>query len=504
MYTYLKKNYLYIIFIILFSIINIYSIISTLNANNITYNNKLLALIILISYFIMIVFIIFLNKFNKIKEEKLFLYLAIPIGLIYMVLIPVGLVPDEHTHFARAYEISEFHLVSDINTNGVGGRELPIEVNNNLMSEQSRDYKQYISNLTAKNSGKEDFISFTNTSLYSFICYLPQSIGILFGRIFQLPTLIDAYLGRVFNFALFILLIYLSIKLIPFMKKEILLLALLPMTMQEGISLSPDAMTIGCSFLLLSYVLYLKNDKEKKITNKEFALLSIISIVLSLCKIVYLPICLLLFLIPKEKFNSKKDKIIKIVGLAIFVIIINLIWIKVASRFLEYDIRPGVNTSDQITFILHYPIEYIKVMGSTTLHFGRYFVFSALGTNLELLDLLIAKKYLLINIIFTILLLFVDKNVKLEKKNKLMFVFISLSTILLIYTSIYLQWNPVGNSIIEGLQGRYFMPLLPLILLLFAGIKYNEKIASQINKYLYTFILFQSFYVLTIILFNNL
>ena len=42
------------------------------------------------------------------------------------------------------------------------------------------------------------------------------------------------------------------------------------------------------------------NSKEELITKKQISLLGAVCIIISQCKIVYLPVCLLVFLIPKE------------------------------------------------------------------------------------------------------------------------------------------------------------------------------------------------------------
>ena len=47
-----------------------------------------------------------------------------------------------------------------------------------------------------------------------------------------------------------------------------------------------------------------------------------------------------------------------------------------------------------------------------------------------------------------------------------------------IVTTIYIVWNPVGADGIEGVQGRYFIPFGPLLLLLF----YNRKIPPVVEK----------------------
>ena len=38
--------------------------------------------------------------------------------------------------------------------------------------------------------------------------------------------------------------------------------------------------------------------------------------------------------------------------------------------------------------------------------------------------------------------------------------FIFTGTILLIFSALYAQWTPVGNDVVKGVQGRYFIPLL--------------------------------------------
>ena len=39
-----------------------------------------------------------------------------------------------------------------------------------------------------------------------------------------------------------------------------------------------------------------------------------------------------------------------------------------------------------------------------------------------------------------------------------------LGTIGLMFTSLYMQWTSVGAQVIDGIQGRYFIPLLYLLL----------------------------------------
>ena len=70
----------------------------------------------------------------------------------------------------------------------------------------------------------------------------------------------------------------------------------------------------------------------------------------------------------------------------------------------------------------------------------------------------------------------------------------------------YIQWTKVGENIIDGVQGRYFLPLALLIPLAFSSVKKPQKSTSQSpstnnhSTYLYSFIVFESIYAITTII----
>jgi hypothetical protein len=48
----------------------------------------------------------------KVQPDKLFLFLAVPFGLIFLLLSAPFQAPDEFVHFYRAYDVSEGHFAS--------------------------------------------------------------------------------------------------------------------------------------------------------------------------------------------------------------------------------------------------------------------------------------------------------------------------------------------------------------------------------------------------------
>lgn len=83
---------------------------------------------------------------------------------------------------------------------------------------------------------------------------------------------------------------------------------------------------------------------------------------------------------------------------------------------------------------------------------------------------------------------------------------IILAITFLIFTSLYIQWTSLGDSIISGVQGRYFLPILPLVSVLIANTvkiksKYNEK---NLVKVLGIFLLIVYVYVFLIVGTDNM
>ena len=281
---------------------------------------------------------------------------------------------------------------------------------------------------------------------------------------------------------------YFSIKYIPYKKHLVLFVSFLPITLQEAASLSPDALAISLSIFYISYILKIRND-NKMIQNKQMFILLIISILLSLCKIVYLPLCLLLLLIPKKLYNSKKKFIIYnliVIGIST---ILNLVWLKYTSRYLVAFSQS--NSSEQLKYILTNPIFYFLTIINTLDTYLLNWLLDIGGRALGLFKIKTSILTVLPTLYIMVKLIVGEKNDKNNEYNIIEIVFILimiLSIIMLIFTSLYLQWTPLKSNIIEGIQGRYFIPLIIPISYIFIK-KEKEK---SINANLIMFIIFSN------------
>lgn len=495
----LRKNYLYyMVFIILF-FLNLAYFLKAYSATN--YNKNFLIVIVGSCIIEIVLFILYnLMERKKISIEKKFLFIVSIIGTFYLLALPIGTAPDEYAHFTRSYEISMGHMISDKDSDGKGGRKLPVVIKKVFKFDlHESKYNDMIDLFKIKNTNNKKFLKFGGASLYSPICYIPQILGILVGRLLHLPMIFIVYLTRLFNFICFMTIIYFSIKYIPINKKILCLIVTLPMTMQSAVSCQPDALTNAISFAIISFTLY-KIHNKSILTKKENILMCVLAIIMSMCKIVYVPICLVLYLLPQSCFKTKKSKYLRITLLGVIIIAINLIWLFISSSYLA-ESRPGVDANSQLRFILLNPIRYCNTLFNTWNDFGMIYIFTSLGMYLGALNIGVSQFYLFIYLLFMLYITITEKKEKAFSNYKVkgISLFISIICILLIFTSLYIQYNEVGSNLIIGVQGRYFIPLF----MLFPLILQSDKIVSKyknLDRYCFIFIIMINIYAISSII----
>ena len=433
-------------------------------------NSKLIffviAVIILVVYAIFIS--IYLRYKKDIKVEKIFLYTVPVICLFYIIAMPTFKNHDELYHWYRSYEVSIGKFMEGIDGDTLG-TIMPESVGKAATDDwQSITYGKVKENLGLELEKENTALLYSETSaVYSFIQYIPQAIGIFITRIFTDKVLLLAYGGRIMNMIFSILLIYWAIKKIPFGKKILLALSFIPIAIEGFSSLSPDAMTISMAFFYIAYILSLAFNKENHIIDgKKIAILTVLSVIMAMCKIVYLPLILLLFIIPKEKFkNEKKIKNIFIIGA--IAVVLNLIWLMVAGIYLSH-FREG-DSSIQVISILTNPIKYLQNCLYTVNLNGQDYIYSMFGGELgwgELVQLNSIVPYILCFILIWITI--TDQTIKDKFKlyQKVWITIAAIAVVGLIFTSLYVQWTTIGSDSVLGIQGRYFIPILPLVALL--------------------------------------
>lgn len=392
--------------------------------------------VLFLIYIVIVVYKFFKKK--KIQVANIFLVLTTIIGIISCTLNVFLAKYDEHAHFWRAYEISTGTIISGT------GNKLPKSIFDVVIDEngvyQIEDRANY-NNMKEKFKINLEEDSRCNnrvgaTANLSPISYLPQLIGITLGRLLKLKPMLIVLMGRLTNLICYIVIMYIAIRLMPKEKwKDIIaIIGILPMTMYIASSLSPDAVIISTSMLLLSYIMKLKYG-EQKVKWKESIILGILFMIPIMCKIVYLPMLMLFFLIPKEVFESKKARYINFIIVVSITAFSLFIWNKLPAPESEIVIR--INTEEQINFILSDLQRDLWVVRNTVIYnTSGYYTTMIGGWNTSSFTVSIFFIMILFSVFGENTDYMNDKQYRLTKLNKIIMGIVFISAMALIF-----RWN---------------------------------------------------------------
>lgn len=327
--------------------------------------------------------------------------------------------------------------------------------------------------------------------------YLPNTLGVLFTSWTSRPLVIF-YAGRIFGFLFFISMLIISLKIIN-RKFQYLLwfYALMPMIIHQATAFSYDVVII--SLILPLTALWINKITNQSFNKTHWILVALMVLVISIIKPIYLPL-FFLFGLNNWNLKLKYKEFIAVALMAILVIGIGRIG-KGEGNYPTF-----VNPKLQLQLIINDPVYFLGVVGNTwrdkwISHFE------------EMVGVMGWRSTPMLNnyLNFTFLILATCIVVKLAKdiKNKINvrqligILAVILSVIFLGTLAMYLTWSPVGDKSVEGIQGRYWLPLVPYWLVLFGGLTAYAKETRWFKNLILCLVLFGSVVTISLSLWNR-
>ena len=469
----------------LWSVINFYSTIRVLGA-------RLLSLLSVILVYQIII--------KKDKIENLFWTIGTVLILFFMFFLPVRIVPDETAHIYTTYRISEMmlgniqgsdYIIPMRNTD----KELFVDPIETQYNEQMLNHYYEMSQNNDSRSYNES-ISKTSVLTGNDIAYILPAFGVTLGKILGLNGFYTLLLGRLFNTIQYLILCYWAVKLIPFNKLIPFFIALLPMSLQQGMSYSYDSLIISSVLFVtcISLNLYCFKEKGKNSNKILVVFVAMFSIPLILLKgHAYFMIGLfpgILWL--NKKYNL--EKYIKyfwiFIGLlfGIYIIISCIAYFKGGLHIAEPNNPIAWSNNDQgytIQYFINHPIELILILARTTIINAQYYWRSSICSCLGWLTIIMSDHYV---VAFTLILIMssiiLDENDycydKISKSILSYLLFSIIATSYGIILALVLAWTPLEYSIAMGVQGRYFIPVFIFVAICIK--KINVKLKLEKNN----------------------
>ncbi|MBO4470498.1 MAG: DUF2142 domain-containing protein [Clostridia bacterium] len=407
------------------------------------------------------------KQFRQIRMEQLFLLLYIPLVLAMMLVMPVGGPPDEHAHLRQVWLLSSGQVgtgesvfpanLREILRDSVEGTEASA-----LKDEAFRNVR--LSQETVTEEGDEA------TGIYPLASYLPQSIMMFLTRLFTDRIDFLLYSARIGSLIVTGFLFWLAIRRSPAGKVILLAIACLPLTLQEAASASCDGMTIaGISWITAELLRRMNNHTEY--TARSLWRYVWMGLCAVLCKLLYVPV-LLLGLMPKaetteDKKQKRKQNLVMAGALLAALAVWYLLSVKSLSgregmtsgalnRAGQVAANPLILIGAQVRTLIHRTPGWIRQLFGV---FGRLDVFSP-----WLLTGALAVSFcgiVLADSGAEAVLPDRKKAVKL----RLLLIGIFILCWMILSGALLVWWTGEESTLIQGIQGRYFLPCLFCLLL---------------------------------------
>jgi uncharacterized membrane protein len=407
------------------------------------------------------------------KPENLFLCFSLVFGIVFVILTPPFQVADEYQHFDRSYAVSkgQFFVISGTIPRSIGDLQkltsnLPFRDKSKVEIGALLGFLQ--TPLDPQNEVPKNFL---NVGVYSPLPYLPQAVGCLVGRLLRLPPLALFWLARLTNLAFWIFVSYLAIKITPIFKWVLLVLLLLPMSLYQAASASADAFTNALSILTIAICFYFAFGKSNVLSRRDYAVLVGLSAVFAFAKPPYIFLIGLYLLIPLRKFGSLKRFLVFSTVLAFFTIILLLAGNAIGqNRYTNSNFRGStqLDPAAQMQFILQQPKEYVKLVHKTYVAIFNQMMGEYVGVLGWIETYLPQWTYnSFYPIMLILLLLDYDPNIRVHIFQRLAALLPPPIMLVVIASALFVTWTRPGFEYFEGFQGRYLIPILPPLAVLF-------------------------------------
>lgn len=436
--------------------------------------------------------LIFLFKKN-VKLEKIALFLILFLGTIHSLVMPTYSTPDERAHIATTYYYSNILLgekpTDDKGNVLVRNEDLLLNVEN--MHPTLGTYGLINDYFSAK---CQDNTMVSMGRSYMFVpvwSYAPQVIMLSLARIMNLGNILTFFLVDIGALLFYAVCVYFAIKYIPFGKMMMMVIATLAMSLEMACSFSYDVVVNSLSLLFIGYVFYLAYDK-KGATAKDWLYLICIMAFMAPIKVVYVMLSFLCILIPRNK--EKKAYMWPAITIVSSFFMCIVLRIPAVVRISGGDSYYGEKTETfTVTYILSHISTSIRVLYNTLREMVDPILEPLFGQRLGVWDINIPFWISFCTVILLLLSVLLKENEKIIIKNwqkSLMFV-ISICLIGLITLSLMMDFTPVNAEMVLGIQGRYFIPFLPIMV--FCLRNSTIVLKKSIDKYLIAGIYFLNY-----------
>lgn len=402
-----------------------------------------------------------------------FVALAGTFGAALAVISPPMHWGDENTHFVQSYRVSELHFATTVENDhlmvslprGVGRLLLVLALERHVHRRTGERFSAArLAERRAIIATPDDrrTVGLANAT-YPPLAYAPQALGIALARLVTPSVLLQLYAARLANLAVWIALVAGAIRVAPFFKLGLALVALAPMSVFVAGTLAVDGLTSGLAFLWGACVLRLAAGRT--VARGTLLMLFVLATALALVKVLYAPLVLLLLAVPAERFGGRRTQRVVVAALLLASASAVAGWL----AFARADIGQGIahRGDDALranaALLLDDPLGVARLVVATAARQCAQWAKQLVDTHWG--QPLAPAPFLPLWLAAVALALLAEPRTGTwpSPGQRAIAGATALVTLAGVIVGAFLFWSPAGE--IAGVQGRYALPLAPAVLI---------------------------------------
>ncbi len=412
--------------------------------------------------------------------EKYFLVIAIPLSIVYLILFQPWNGNDPNAHYAAIYRLSNILLGYDAHDawymrvddlTYFDARMQLYHRPTGFYSLKPSMYEVVGSFYDLEEVTKHLFVQdatmvpwqsyYGHMEGYSIFSYLPEVLGFTLGRILHLGSMPAVYLSRVFLLVTYIVCMYHAIRVTPIGKYLYMVFAVLPMPLVIASEVSYDGMVLIVTVCFTSSVLRLSAERDSLLCRRFLIETAFWTFVLGAVKgggyLIFLPLVLILL----SRDLKKSLKLIAPILSAALVSVVLFDLILPEGGLFQLGAEGGAYLSSSWGFAN--PVEFFDMLSRTYISNADDLLLNMGGIPEaffgDAVPFIVVVAIMFAGIYGAI---YENDHLLIRPQDKIM-IAIVLVLALLFVPIMLLSATTCGNAEIAGLQGRYFMPILPLV-----------------------------------------
>ncbi len=420
---------------------------------------------------------------EKFSVSRFFIVSVVPLSIVYLILFVPWSIPDGGSHILATCRFSNIIMGADKTTEWTGRMDDAdlFPATEELHDERNPAMKEYAEIYLNGRAGVKDRTKAEigvdeKMKTYFPTNYLPQIIGVTIGKILGLGTVPMLYLARILTIIAYIAGCLHAVRTAPVGKVIFASTALLPSALMAGCSITYDAMVLISTLCFTASILRARHEPENRAALIETAVWAVvIGSVKGGGYLILLPLIILLF---TGDFSKSAKKAAPILAAGLLSALIFDVLLSAGGLF-----QLGGTAAGKLSFsyAITHPLNYLDLMLRSYATFANSLSFGIGGSRMGWAEKDVIPDIMIAGLLVSagVMSVFEKDRFSFTKRDRNVFLGI-IALIVFTMPAMLLSWTSAGSDMIMGLQGRYFLPVLPLIFFVFT--KFTVRVRTDSSR----------------------